>query len=195
MTLRRPAWALAAACALAACASPAQTPGRPDAKGRAGDAVASPPAASATAASPRCSDDLRAQALARLNALRERGGRCEGRVQPPAARLAWNERLERAAAWHAQDMARTGRFAHEDSRGRSADARVGAEGYAWSYVAENIAAGSEDLARVIELWQASPAHCRNLHAAPAREVGLACARGNDAAMPTRWVLVLGAPLP
>lgn len=165
--------------------------------GAAGLAVAQPRLVAgpeATAESARCGQDLRAELLQRLNALRARGAACGGISMPAVPAVSWHPGLTRAARAHAQDMVRLRYFDHRDREGRNVDARVTATGYEWSYVAENIAAGQGDLAATFRHWLDSPGHCRNLLSPNARDVGLACLSGAEARMPTRWVLVLAARL-
>jgi uncharacterized protein YkwD len=172
--------------------------GSPDAGGRAERAPRASLAVTTAPADPSpstpCGQDPRAELLQRLNALRAQGGQCGGAAMAPVPPLSWHPGLAGAARAHAQDMVRLRYFEHRDRQGRNVDARVAATGYPWAYVAENIAAGQGELAAAWRQWLASPGHCRNLLSPDARDVGLACERGAEAQMPTRWVLVLAARL-
>tara|TARA_R110002074_G_scaffold163154_1_gene322079 strand:- start:2934 stop:3356 length:423 start_codon:yes stop_codon:yes gene_type:complete len=113
-----------------------------------------------------------------INDLRARAGK---------AALTYSPVLERAAQAHADDMARRGFFAHEGSNGSAVSERVGAQGYSWCFVAENIAKGQRNLAQVMQGWTTSKGHYQNMVHKNARAFGLAQAKGN------LWVMVLAAP--
>lgn len=129
--------------------------------------------------------------MQRLNEARAQGAVCGTTVRAPAPPLAWNARLADAAAGHAAYMAASGRFSHSGPDGSGVGARVEAAGYAWSAVAENIAAGYPSVTAVISGWMASAGHCNNALDARMQEAGLACARATDGT--PYWVLVLARP--
>lgn len=64
--------------------------------------------------------------------------------------LAVDDRLTRAAASHARDMAAGGFFAHEGSDGSGVGARARRAGYGYCRVAENIAKGQGSLEEVLK---------------------------------------------
>ena len=109
------------------------------------------------------------------------------RASAGKAALAYSPVLERAAQSHANDMARRGFFAHQGSNGSAVSDRVGAQGYKWCLVAENIAKGQRDLRQVMQSWTTSKGHYKNMVHGSVREFGLAHAQGNI------WVMVLAAP--
>ena len=92
--------------------------------------------------------DYRVDLLTRHNALRQANGR---------AGLVLDERLNRVAQRHAQNMARQGRMDHVLD-GQGVGERVCAEGLCRLAVGENIAMGQRDAARVTASWWASPGH-------------------------------------
>ena len=147
---------------------------------------------------PSCSaDDLvsrRHEVLAEANRLRAAGASCgaEGRFGP-AAPLAWNETLARAAATHAAFRARRQQLIHEGPAGETPADRALALGYDYRRVAENLAFGQRDVAAVLRAWAASPSHCANQHDPVVDEAALACARARDGT--PYWVMVLGRRLP
>lgn len=96
-----------------------------------------------------------------------------------------NTKLDAAAKAHAADMDRRNFFAHKGSNGSLPDQRVTRAGYRWCTVAENIANGYRDGAKVIEGWRNSQGHYRNIVSRKAKEYGLA--NVGDV-----WVMVVAA---
>jgi uncharacterized protein YkwD len=100
-----------------------------------------------------------------------------------AAPTAPNGELERAARSFAEFMARTDRYGHE-ADGKQPPDRAKAHGYDYCMVSENIAnqfhsAGfrTRDLAqRLVQGWELSPGHRRNMLDPDATETGVAIAR-------------------
>ena len=107
------------------------------------------------------------------------------RAQNGLPALRQNAKLTAAAAQHAQDMARVGFFSHSGSDNSSVGERVRAQGYAYCYVAENIALGQPTAEAVMQGWMNSPGHRRNNLSPNGVEYGAARADGNY------WVLVFG----
>jgi len=181
-------------------------------------AVAEPSADGSAIAPPsaRDADDALDAAFAReadalLNAVRRRIAACSAGPTLVASaatdassdataavdrpRLRWNPRLARAATMHADAMARTTVFDHVGTGGDTVRERVDATGYRWRVVAENLAAGHDDLAEAVTDWLASRSHCESLLDARFTEFGLARARSRraDDAYGIYWTLVLGRP--
>lgn len=92
--------------------------------------------------------------------------------------------LNAPAAEQAVAVARLGRLDHGDFTRRME--RHGAPGAA----AENLSAGSRDVARVIERWKRSPGHNRNLLSPAMQRMGLARADTPGKGYGTYWALVL-----
>ncbi len=120
--------------------------------------------------------DLGPAAQAAINGLRAASGR---------APLTVSGALTRAAADHAGDMARSGRFSHTGRDGSTVGDRVRRHGYGFCFVAENIARGQVTPGAVLDDWMASPGHRRNLLDPRAAEVALVRGPGPV------WVMVLG----
>lgn len=160
-------------------------------------AVATDRSATALSARARCDlPELSAALLQRVNAARAAGANCgaAGRFAPTGA-LRWNAQLATAAEGHAQDMAAAaGELSHTGSDGRTMRERIDAAGYAWSAIAENIAAGEPTAERAVDGWLASAGHCANLLNPSFKDIGVACVVGAPAA-PYRnyWVMKLAAP--
>jgi uncharacterized protein YkwD len=128
--------------------------------------------------------------LRRTNILRKREGR---------EALSWNSELAAAAEAFVQFMARTDRYGHEVD-GRQPGERAKQQGYDYCIVAENLAYqhrssgfATEQLAEaLVEVWQKSPPHRRNMLEAVAVDSGAAVAQSRQTG---RWyaVQLFGVP--
>lgn len=123
--------------------------------------------------------------LALVNEVRAKGCTCGGTAMPPVTPLAWDLRLELAAANHSKDMQDRKYFSHTSPNGSTPKARVQAAGYSYIWMGENIASGPKTEADVIKGWLGSPDHCKNIMGAQFKEMGVARAG-------TYWTQVLGA---
>lgn len=92
--------------------------------------------------------------------------------------------LSDAAAHQARAVAEAGRLDHGDFGGRMSRFAIGGA------AAENLSAGSDDVAGAIGRWKASPAHNDNLLMKEARRVGLARADSPGYGYKHYWALVL-----
>jgi uncharacterized protein YkwD len=137
--------------------------------------------------------DLADDTAPAVNALRAVAQACGGVPVPAVGDVAWNERLAAAAQAHSSDMARHGFFSHTGSDGLSVGDRVGAEGYVWTAVAENIAAGHATLQTALAGWMNSAGHCQNLMRSNVTDVGLACMRREGGGQTAYWTMVLARP--
>jgi uncharacterized protein YkwD len=92
--------------------------------------------------------------LALLNRYRQKKG-----LRP----LTMNLKLQRAAQWMSEDMAANNYLSHCDSKGRGPFKRMADFGYHYNtYKAENVAAGQQTAAEVLQSWQGSRTHNRNM---------------------------------
>lgn len=137
--------------------------------------------------------DFKAQALAQINAFRAQARTCGGASYPAVPALAWNDKLTQAAFGHSTDMATKNYFSHTSLDGRSAAQRVQATGYQWNTLGENIAAGQPTMTSVMQAWQGSAGHCKNLMAANFTEVGLSCVKASGSTYGTYWTMALAKP--
>ena len=137
-------------------------------------------------------DQMQAQLIAGINALRARAQSCgsEGAFGATTA-LAWNRALFSAAAGHSTDMAVNNYFSHVSPAGRTMQDRVDAAGYAWTALAENIAAGQTSVSSVLSAWMNSPGHCANIMGSAYRDVGLSCVANGSGKR--YWTLNFGRP--
>ena len=121
--------------------------------------------------------------LDEINRFRARNGR---------AALCYDARLDAAAQWLANDMARKGYFGHTDSLGRDGGRRLRSFGYAWSWSGENIAAGYRTWHAAVVAWEHSPEHRANLLNPHFREVGLGRAHAGGGRFKDYWTADFGA---
>lgn len=126
--------------------------------------------------------------LDRVNLLRSKGCHCGRKYMPPAPPLRWNDRLEKAAARHANDMKRHDFFSHKGSNGSGIGDRAERAGYRWQSVAENIAWNYDTVADAVLGWKDSPGHCRSMMSKAYREMGAA-------QVDAYWVQLFGSPMP
>ncbi len=120
------------------------------------------------------------EVLELVNQARSAGRSCgsEGTFGPAPA-LGWNEKLGRAAARHANDMASQDFLGHTGSDGSTAAGRISAEGYEWSAIGENVAAGQSSPGQVVAGWLSSPGHCANIMNPDYLHMGIARAEGGS----------------
>jgi len=107
-------------------------------------------------------DAWRTDMLHRLNRIREEFG---------LAALRIDDRLNRAAQLHADDMARRDFFDHRSPEGARMTERADRTGYHWRRLIENIAAGYPNIASTIEGWMESPEHRAGLLDREVRDAG------------------------
>lgn len=113
------------------------------------------------------------EALDLVNTLRANPFRCGNETFQAVPSLKWSNALAAAALRHAQDMSNNNFFAHQGSDGSKIGIRVKETGYEWQAVAENIAKGQRSLTEVMEGWQSSSGHCKNIMGNAYTEMGLA----------------------
>lgn len=146
-------------------------------------------------ASTSCSlPGLREAVLLQINRARTDGRVCGTQILPPAATLKWDDRLFSASARHSGDMAQRNYFSHVSPEGVTFSQRVSAEGYGWSAVGENIAAGMGTVDAAMSAWLASEGHCRNIMNPVFADVAVACVVSQTGAMyGSYWTMELGRP--
>jgi len=107
--------------------------------------------------------EMETAALSLINAARAKAG---------CAALALNPKLQSAAAGHAKAMAQQNFFSHTGKNGSKLKGRIDREGYGWSAIAENIAAGQTSATDVVSTWLASAGHQKNMLNCTYTETGL-----------------------
>lgn len=119
---------------------------------------------------------------------------CGGQSYAAAPQLTWNSKLEAAAAVHANDMSVHNFFSHTGSDGSSSAQRASSQNYDWQTVGENIAAGQQTTASVMQAWLDSPGHCANIMNPGFKEVAVVCSEDSGSQYRYYWANVLGASL-
>jgi uncharacterized protein YkwD len=141
----------------------------------------------------RSQAEIGRRVLALVNQARAEPRRCGGQSFAAAPPLAWDDKLAAAARAHSAEMAQARVLSHTGRDGKSVDARVTRAGYAWRFVAENIAAGQPSAEEVTAGWIASPGHCANLMSPKASVMGLAYALAPGSDMGIYWTQVFASP--
>ena len=113
------------------------------------------------------------------NAARAQARSCGATAFAATTPLVYNAALEGAAQGHAADMAAKNYFSHTSQDGRSFSQRITAAGYAWTRIAENIAAGQSTPDSVVAGWLTSPGHCQNIMNPALKELGVGYAPGGS----------------
>ncbi len=135
--------------------------------------------------------DVAGRVLALVNQARAQPRRCGSQSFGAAAPLALHGLLGRAAAAHADSMARHGYLDHQGRDGSTPADRVGRTGYRWRSVGENIAAGQTTAGQVVQGWLASPEHCANIMEPRFNEMGVAYAVNAGSEGGIYWAQVFG----
>ena len=143
--------------------------------------------------SPAAAADVAARVLALTNEARAQPRRCGGQLFEAAPPLRPNALLDRAAAAHAEDMARRGLLQHEGSDGSDVAQRVTRAGYRWRSVGENIASGQPSAEQVVLEWTRSPEHCANLMSPRFADMGLGYAVNMNSEGGIYWAQEFGRP--
>ncbi len=107
-------------------------------------------------------DSWRADMLRQINIIRLRHG---------VGILRIDDRLNRAAQFHADDMAKRDFFDHRSPDGARMTERADRTGYRWRRLIENIAAGYPNIDATIEGWMESPEHRAGLLDSKVRDAG------------------------
>ncbi|MEH6532859.1 MAG: CAP domain-containing protein [Photobacterium frigidiphilum] len=131
--------------------------------------------------------------LAAVNAARATQQDCGGTIMPPVPALTWDAQLEQAAYTHSNDMANYNFFSHTGSDGSSVSTRVTTQGYTWSSVGENIAAGQKDVDAVMTSWIDSPGHCLNIMSANFTQMGASFVTNSSTQYGIYWTQVFAKP--
>jgi uncharacterized protein YkwD len=104
--------------------------------------------------------------------------------------LTVDSRLAAAARKHSADMAARDYFSHTTPNGVTFSQRIDAEGYRWSLVGENIAAGQRDATEVMRDWMNSPGHRANILNCQFRNIGIGVVQNGKSPV---WTQDFGTP--
>ena len=118
---------------------------------------------------------------------------CGGTHYSVAPALTWNCKLAAAAHKHSQDMATNNFMDHTGSDGSSPGDRIAAEGYNFSYWAENVAAGYTTVDQVMNAWLNSSGHCSNIMSQNVTELGADLVTNSNSSYSTYWTGAFGRP--
>lgn len=125
-------------------------------------------------------------ALADLNAYRASKGLNSLTLSP---------RLTAASQVHAQDLAiHNYSSPHTGTDGSTAGERAKRQGYIFSLIGENVAAGQRSWEDVFLSWQKSPGHNKNLLMADATQFGVALVQDQSQEYQAYWAMLVGTPL-
>jgi uncharacterized protein YkwD len=127
--------------------------------------------------------------LEEVNKVRGQKCKCGNERQKAAPPLVWDEKLERAAQRHADDMARKKFFSHTGSDKSTVSSRVDKEAFVWMLVGENLADGYKNEADVVAGWMTSPGHCKNIMNPEFTHMGVAVSKDGR-----YWVQVFATPM-
>jgi uncharacterized protein YkwD len=131
--------------------------------------------------------------LDRVNEARAQARRCGNESFEAADPVIWSCQLESAARTHTNNMAKRGFFSHTGPDGSQVSDRVSATGYDWLAVGENIAAGQNTAASVVDGWLSSPGHCANIMKGRYTEMGVARAEAQGSDYSPYWTQVFAKP--
>lgn len=103
--------------------------------------------------------------------------------------------LMRIAADHSRKMAQQNKMAHVLPGQGSFSQKLRSGGFDGGAAAENVAAGQDSLAEVLETWRNSPGHNKNLLYPGVTMIGIAMAIAPGTRYEKFWTLILAAPRP
>jgi uncharacterized protein YkwD len=127
-----------------------------------------------------------------VNQARATARKCGTQQFQATAALRYDDRLGAAAQGHSADMAARNYFSHTSPEGLTMVNRVQAQGYNFSRLGENIAAGQPTPAQVVNAWLQSPGHCANIMNPAFRDIGIGRAQGGSFGI--YWTQDFGTPL-
>lgn len=116
----------------------------------------------------------------------------EIRVNAGCPALEYDEKLSEIAEEHSYDMARNNFFSHTNLRGQNVVARARAVGYVYTWIGENIAAGSTTPEQVVDRWMRSPDHRDNILNCNFTEGALALSVNSNSQYTYYWTHVFGS---
>ena len=131
----------------------------------------------------------------KINAARGVARTCGTVAHAKAAAFTQDDRLSRAAQGHSDWMASTLVFSHTEPTAGMAQPwdRVTKQGYKWSTVGENIAAGYATADAAVAGWLSSPGHCENIMNPAFNQAGLGLKQTTAGAYHYYWTMVFAHP--
>ena len=131
--------------------------------------------------------------LTLVNEARAKPRTCGDQKFGAAPALEWNSKLGSTALAHSRDMANRNYFAHAGADGSKVGDRATREGYEWTRVGENIAAGQGSIERAVSSWLTSPSHCVNIMQPEFTQMGAAYFVNPASDTVIYWTQVFGTP--
>ncbi len=110
-----------------------------------------------------------------VNEFRSKGESCGGKSYAATIPVSWNDTLETVAIKHSQDMNANNKLSHTGSNGSFVDERITAEGYVYTFYAENLLKGGATEEEALKAWKESATHCENLMDPKINEIGVGTA--------------------
>lgn len=126
-----------------------------------------------------------------INSARAQPRQCGAQAYAASAPLAWSTTLAEASQGHTRAMANGNFFDHRDRDGRMPGDRAELQGYSYQLIGENIAAGQDNVRKVVDGWLASAGHCANLMNPQFKELGAAYAVDPKSDAGIYWTAMFG----
>ncbi|MFT4108614.1 IPT/TIG domain-containing protein [Propionicimonas sp.] len=121
-----------------------------------------------------------AEVLRLTNEARAIARQCGGaKVYPAVSPLVWDATLGDLALAQSRDMAARNYVSHSTPEGQDPFERMALAGYTFGSAGENIAAGYQTAAKVVQGWLGSPGHCANLMSSSYTSIGVGYAAGGS----------------
>lgn len=136
-----------------------------------------------------------ADVLRQINQARSLARNCGSGHFKPSSSLSMNQILEQVASKHAAEMAMRSTVSHVSVDGSLPAERAEAAGYHSAAFAENVAAGQDSAAAVMDAFLGSPGHCANIMNPDFSEIGIAFAVEKTSQHGIYWTLTFGRPAP
>ncbi|HZY18915.1 MAG TPA: CAP domain-containing protein [Ramlibacter sp.] len=133
------------------------------------------------------------QVLALVNQARAQARRCGSRSFAAAPALSLDAALTKAAAAHAESMARYGYMEHTGRDGSTPADRATRAGYPWRSIGENVAMGQTTPQQVVQQWLTSPPHCANIMEPRFTQMGVAFSVHPTSEGGIYWAQTFGLP--
>ena len=133
------------------------------------------------------------EVLALVNEARAKPRTCGNQKFGAAPPVEWNAKLGSAALAHSRDMGNGNYFAHAERDGSTVGDRATREGYEWTAIGENIAAGQGSADQAVSSWLTSPNHCVNVMKPDFTQMGAAYFVNQASDTIIYWTQVFGTP--
>ena len=143
-----------------------------------------PPSPTSSVCSPSYNADYENQVITLIN---------NERAQKGLSSLSGQSQLAVAARVHSTDMACNDFMSHTGSDGSTMVSRIIAQGYSYSALGENVAAGYGSPAAVVAGWMSSQGHRDNILSPNFTQVGIGYAYRSGTSYGAYWTADFGSP--